>query len=116
MFRELRGEATDTLYLPLNYRTLGKGDHKAQEVDVEEAEDEKPYEDLWCRGSELHIRLFDDDKGGVSAVVERVPCELMEGDMRIPPSSRCSELSEVQFTSMKYDGSPVGRFDSRYVN
>jgi hypothetical protein len=52
----------------------------------------------------------------VSAVVERVPCELMEGDMRIPPSSRCSELSEVQFTSMKYDGSPVGRFDSRYVN
>jgi hypothetical protein len=52
----------------------------------------------------------------VSAVVERVPCELMEGDMRIPPSPRCSELSEVQFTSMKYDGSPVGRFDSRYVN
>ncbi len=59
---------------------MGKGDHKAQEIDVEEAEDEKPYEDLWCRGSELHIRLFDDDKGGVSAVVERVPCELMEGD------------------------------------
>ena len=116
MFRELRGEATDTLYLPLNYRTLGTGDHEAQEVDVEEAEDEKPYEDLWCRGSAIHIRLFDDDKGGVSAAVERLPCELMEGDMRIPPSSRCSELSEVRFTSMKYDGSPVGRFDSRYVN